>query len=174
MNSTALPTVVGLGRLVDLTLRHANGQRQRLVPTPMCWLAWCNRARDLVVLRPGRGRSTMGDDPVAARRHRIFHGAAPASARVMDLPTPRGRLQTIGLIEAITYCADAIDSPSKRAFHWHHRFGDRGEHGHGPVRADGAAYPDRRLPTLTVDAAGAWFIMRQPGNRYHVREWIIG
>jgi len=174
MNLTELPTVVGLGRLVDLTVRIQHGPTQRVAPTRLCWLAWCDRSRDLVVLRPGRSRSAMVEDPVAAQQHRTFHGAAPVSACMMELPAPRGRLQTVGLIEAITYCADAIDSPSKRAFHWHHRFGDRGEHGHGPMRDDGTAYPDHLLPALTVDDADAWFITRRSGNRYRVREWIIG
>jgi hypothetical protein len=174
MRRTALPTVVGLGRLVDLTVRQADGPRQRAVPTATCWLAWCERTRDLVVVRPGRGPSVTVDDPAASHRHRAFHGAAPAAARVMEMPAARGRLQTVGLIEAITYCADAVDSPSKRAFYWHHRFGDRGERGHGPDRTDAAAYPDRFLPALTIDAAGGWFITRRPQNRYRVQDWIIG
>jgi hypothetical protein len=174
MSRMAIPTVTGLGRLIDLTVRQRDEQRQRLIPTTPCWLAWCDRTRALIVLRGGRGWPLHCDDSMAARRHHVFHGAVPGSVRLMEQPTARGRLQTIGLIEAVTYCADAIDSPSKRAFHWHHAFGDRGQHGHGTMRDNVAIYPDRYLPALTIDAAGSWFITRRPGNRYEVRDWIIG
>ena len=78
--SAAVPTVIGLGRLVDLIIRDAQGQRLRITPQDEQWLAWKSDTRDLVVLRLGRGKGTLakrGD----ARRHQTFHGAAPEQKR---------------------------------------------------------------------------------------------
>jgi hypothetical protein len=50
-----IPTMIGLGRLVDMVIRDANGQRQRVTPHGELWLAWKSDTRDLVILRPGHG-----------------------------------------------------------------------------------------------------------------------
>jgi hypothetical protein len=50
-----IPTMIGLGRLVDMVIRDANGQRQRVTPSSELWLAWKSDTRDLVLLRPGHG-----------------------------------------------------------------------------------------------------------------------
>lgn len=172
--NTAVPTVIGLGRLVDLIIRDAQGQRLRITPHNEQWLAWNSDARDLVVLRPGRGvgaPAKRGD----ARRHQTFHGAAPKQARPMEWPVPRGAVRALGLIESVTYNATGIRSPSKGSHHWIHHFGDRGELGHGPTSAHAAsAYPERLMPFLKVDAAGNLFVVRRTRNRFTVQKWIIG
>ena len=168
-----IPTMIGLGRLVDMVIRDAKGQRQRVTPTSEIWLAWKSDTRDLVVLRPGHGkgsRANRGD----ARRHQQFHGAEPEQARPMDWPAPCGAVSTLGLIESVTYTAAGICSPSKGSYHWIHQFGDRGEHEHGPTRRQAhSPHPKWCLPRLDVDSVGNLFFVRLHGNSYDVHNWII-
>jgi hypothetical protein len=111
---------------------------------------------------------------VLARRHRRFHGAAPAGARPMIEP-PRGRgLRTLGLLESVTYCADGIQSPSKKGHLWIHHFGDRGERGHGPTKRNARSpYGDSCKPGLAVDPSGNLAIQRRPSNRFTVTDWML-
>ena len=75
-----IPTMIGLGRLVDMVIRDANGQRQRVTPDGELWLAWKSDTRDLVLLRPGHGDGAVIKRN-ASRRHKTFHGAASTLAR---------------------------------------------------------------------------------------------
>jgi antirestriction protein ArdC len=165
--------VVGLGRLVALVVRTPDGKRIRITPQDERWLAWRASTKDLLVLRPATGPEAAVD-PDAARRHRRFHGAAPAGARPMIEP-PRGRgLRTLGFLESVTYCADGIQSPSKKGHLWIHHFGDRGERGHGPTRAN-AVSPYRLdvMPRLLVGQSGDLVIQRRAKNDFAVKDWII-
>ena len=169
-----LPTMIGLGRLVDLVIRDAQGQRQRVTPSSELWLAWKSDTRDFVILRPGHG----GDaDPKqnASQRHKAFHGAEPTQARSMEWPTPSGKIRSLGLIESVTYTATGIRSPNKKQHHWVHHFGDRGEHGHGTAQPHAPSqYPERCMPRLDVDQSGNQYIIRRAGNCFSVRDWIVG
>lgn len=172
--TSPLPTMIGLGRLVDFIIRDAQGRRLRVTPTGERWLAWKHDTQDLVVLRPGRGmRSTPPSRD--ARRHRLFHGVDPQSMRPMEWPTATGQQRALGLIEAVTYSAMGIRSPSKGAHHWIHHFGDRGEHGHGSARnLRKSRYADWNFPRLDVDEAGNFIVVRRSPNRYTVQDWIVG
>jgi hypothetical protein len=173
MTST-LPTVIGLGRLVDFIIRDAQGRRLRVTPTGERWLAWKADTRDLVVLQSGR-EVEISPPSREAKRHRVFHGAEPRCVRQMEWPKPTAKRRTIGLIEAVTYVAAGIRSPSKGPHHWIHQFGDRGEHGHGAAQVqDTSTYAERLMPQLDIDAAGNIFVRRRSGNRFMVRDWIIG
>ncbi len=172
--TSPLPTMIGLGRLVDFIIRDAQGRRLLVTPTGELWLAWKADTRDLVVLRPGNG---MGSMPPSrdARRHRLFHGVDPQSMRAMEWPAATGQQRTLGLIEAVTYSAMGIRSPSKGTHHWIHHFGDRGEHGHGAAGIlHQSRYADRHFPRLDVDAAGNIIMVRRSPNRYTVQDWIVG
>lgn len=172
--SAAVPTVIGLGRLVDLIIRDAQGQRLRITPHDEQWLAWKSDTRDLVVLRPGRGVGTAAKRS-DAQRHLTFHGAAPEEARPMEWPAPRGAVRSLGLIESVTYTATGIRSPSKGPHRWIHQFGDRGERGHGPTQAQApSTYAERYMPRLDVDQAGHLYVIRRASNRFTVRDWILG
>ena len=169
-----LPTMIGLGRLVDLVIRDAQGQRQRVTPHGELWLAWKSDTRDLVILRPGNGGDFVAKRS-ASQRHKAFHGAAPTQARSMEWPAPNGKIQSLGLVESVTYTATGIRSPSKGQHHWVHHFGDRGEHGHGSAQPHAPShYPERCMPRLDVDQAGHLYIIRRSENRFTVRDWIIG
>ena len=173
MTHHAPTTLVGLGRVVALFARRTDGSRCRITPQHERWLAWKADSRDLAVLVPSTGSATPARG-AAAMRHRRFHGADPAQARPMTWPSPRGRRTTLGLLEAISYDASGIDSPSKGESRWIHQFGDRGERGHQQTRADAASpYGDDLLPQLDADAAGNLFIVRRRSNTYTVRDWII-
>ena len=169
-----LPTMIGLGRLVELIVRGAQSQRLRITPQDEWWLAWKSDTRDLVALRPERGVDALaksGD----VQRHQAFHGAVPKKARAMEWPQRRGVVRTLGLIESVTYSAIGILSPSKGTHRWIHQFGDRGERGHGPMRARNPdSYAERFMPLLEIDRGGNLFVVRRPGNRYAVNDWIIG
>lgn len=173
--TATLPTTIGLGRLVDLIIRDAHGQRLRVTPHGEQWLAWKPDTRDLVVLRPETGeRSAIKQRD--ARRHHRFHGAAPEQARPMEWPASRGAVRTLGLIESVTYVATGIRSPSKSRHHWIHQFGDDGSLGHGLVnhRRRNRSYSERFLPALATDDGRNLFVVRRPGNEFTVRDWIIG
>jgi hypothetical protein len=167
-----IPTMIGLGRLVDIVIRDAQGQRQRVTPRNELWLAWKSDTRDLVLLRPGHGNGAVAKRG-ASQRHKTFHGAAPTQTQSMEWPAPKGKIQSLGLIESVTYVATGIRSPSKGPHHWVHHFGDRGEHGHGTAHASNH-YPERCMPRLDVDQAGHLYIIRRAGNRFTVHDWIIG
>lgn len=92
----------------------------------------------------------------------------------MEWPATRGAVNTLGLIEAVTYSATGIQSPSKGSHHWIHHFGDRGECGHGPTSAQAASYAERFMPSMNVDAAGNLFVVRRTSNHFTVKDWIIG
>ena len=169
-----IPTMIGLGRLVDMVIRDAQGQRKRVTPNNELWLAWKSDTRDLVILRPGHGSDVVAKHR-ASQRHKAFHGAAPTQARSMEWPAPNGKIQSLGLVESVTYTATGIRSPSKGPHHWVHHFGDRGEHGHGTAKPHAVShYPERSMPRLDVDQAGHLYIIRRTGNRFTVRDWIIG
>jgi hypothetical protein len=171
---TNIPTMIGLGRLVDMVIHDAQGQRQRVTPSSELWLAWRSDTRDLVILRPGYGNGAAAKRS-ASQHHRTFHGAAPTQVRTMEWPAPNGKTQSLGLIESVTYTATGIRSPSKGRHHWVHQFGDRGEHGHGSARMQAlSAHAERFWPQLNVDAAGHPFVVRRASNRFTVRDWIIG
>jgi hypothetical protein len=159
-----IPTVIGLGRLVDFIIRDAQGQRLRVTPSSELWLAWKSDSRDLIVLRPGQGQESL-IDLKAAKRHKKFHGAAPEQARSMEWPKAQGKLRTLGLIESVTYCSTGIHSPIKKTHHWVHQFGDRGERKHGSmVVQDPSACAERLMPLLDVDELGNVFMVRRPDN----------
>ena len=169
-----IPTMIGLGRLVDLVIRDAQGQRKRVTPNNELWLAWKSDSRDLVILRPGHGNGAAAKRS-ESRRHKMFHGAEPTQTRSMEWPTPSGKMQSLGLIESVTYSATGIRSPSKGQHHWVHHFGDRGEHGHGTTRPQALSpYPERCMPRLDVDEAGHLYVIRRAGNHFTARDWIIG
>ena len=74
-----------------------------------------------------------------------------------------------------SYTASDIHSPSKGSHHWIHQFGDRGKRGHELANANESnPYAQRLYPRLDVDGGGNLFIIRLPGNRYVVQDWIIG
>ena len=172
--STSLPTLIGLGRLVDFIIRDNDGQRLRATPRGERWLAWKADTRDLVVLLPGGGRGSHPNRS-DAKRHYTFHGAEPQRSRHMKWPASSGGRRTLGRIEAVTYTADGIRSPSKGSHHWVHQFGDHGERGHGPARSQKAdQYSYLFCPLLEIDEAGNLFVVRCRSNRYLVRNWIIG
>jgi hypothetical protein len=176
--SNHIPTVIGLGRLVEFIICDHHGQRLRVTPTDERWLAWKPDTRDLVVLRPGRGQQ-LSIEQSAAKRHAQFHGAPPQKARRMELPTPKGSIETLGLIESVTYCADEIHSPLKKSHHWVHQFGDRGERGHGLLSSTQTSkqknsFPARLFPELAVDMAGNYVVRRRASNCFMVHDWIIG
>ena len=141
-----IPTMIGLGRLVDMVIRDAQGQRKRVTPNNELWLAWKSDTRDLVILRPGHGNGVAAKHR-ASQRHKTFHGAAPTQARSMEWPAPNGKIQSLGLVESVTYSATGIRSPSKGQHHWVHHFGDRGEHGQGSMGVKAPnPYNERHLP----------------------------
>jgi hypothetical protein len=170
------PETVGLGRLVELRVRSPAGESIRVKPTGARWLAWKPDSHDLVVLHPAlpavRGLPSEG----FRKRHVRFHAAPPAAARIMDWPKPDGQTRPLGLVEAVIYDASGIDSPSKGRHQWIHHFGDRGSHHHhhGSAPADPGHFPERVMPHLDVDQSGNLFIVRRPGNRYRVGDWIRG
>lgn len=169
-----IPTMIGLGRLVDLVIRDAKGQRQRVTPNSELWLAWKSDTRDLVVLRPGRGEGTITKRSDVLR-HQTFHGATPKEARPMEWPAPCGAIQTLGLIESVTYTATGIRSPSKGRHHWIHQFGDRGERGHSEIQGGALSpYVQGLMPQLDVDSSGNLYVVRRLNNGYAVRDWIVG
>jgi hypothetical protein len=93
----------------------------------------------------------------------------------MQWPKPFGKVQTLGLIESVTYTAAVIHSPSKKSHDWNHQFGDYGERGHGKASSSkDNRYHVRLFPRLDKDSAGNLFVVRRSGNRYLVQEWIIG
>jgi hypothetical protein len=166
--------MIGLGRLVDFIIRDAQGRQLRVTPTGERWLAWKADTRDLVVLCPGRGKGSVPHSR-AALRHRVFHGAEPQSMRSMEWPAATGQQRALGLIDAVTYSAMGIRSPSKGTHYWIHHFGDHGEQGYGSEQfLRQSRYADRHLPRLDVDAAGNFFVVRRSQNRYTVQDWIIG
>ena len=169
-----IPTVIGLGRLVDFIIRDALGQRLRVTPSSELWLAWKSDTRDLVILRPGHG-SDAAAKRSAAQRHKIFHGAEPTQVRSMEWSAPNGKLRSLGIIESVTYSAMGIRSPSKGPHHWVHHFGDRGEQGHGTAQPPAVSNnPERCMPRLDVDQAGNQYVIRRAGNHFTVHDWIIG
>jgi hypothetical protein len=168
-----IPTMIGLGRLVDMVIRDAQGQRQRVTPDGELWLAWKSDSRDLVILRPGQSNGAAATRS-ASRRHKAFHGATPTQSRSMEWPAQNGKFRSLGLIESVTYTASKIRSPSKGPHHWVHHFGDRGDCGHGPTSAQATSYAERFMPSLIVDTAGNLFVVRRTGNHFTVKDWIIG
>ncbi len=173
MTGHSRPTLVGLGRLLALVVRRADGSRARVLPQGERWLAWKEDRQELVVLVPAGGPSSPASGAVAVR-HRTFHGKDPVTASPMTWPSPRGKRITLGLLESVTYDSTGIDSPSKGEARWIHQFGDRGERGHSQTRADAPSpYPDALLPRLDADADGNLRILRRTTNTYTVKDWII-
>lgn len=175
--------VLGLGRLVDLIVRNEKGIRQRVLLRSERWLAWKADTRELIVLIPLHAYKKVDVRDKEYRQHTLFHGAVPHKTQSMQWPQPEGDVKTLGLIESVTYRATGIQSPAKGPHYWIHQFGDRGQHGHDSVpdtvpktlpKAQESPYPESSMPRLDVDEDGNLFITRRSGNKYSVRDWIIG
>ncbi len=161
MNSAS----VGLGRLVAIGY-HAGGRHFKLrVRGRGWWLLWNGReleiARELL-------ETVKGRDARAEKAHRLFHGAAPNRLEAFEVIEPT-RPRVVGLVEWIEYSKPRrVKSPSKiRAKTWRHWFGD--------VDDKRTCFRlDKNRPDLVADESGAVAIRRRPGNRYTVKDWIIG
>ena len=102
-----------------------------------------------------------------------FQGEEPRSSVAVEIPARGKGLQCLGLVESLTY--QPIGWPSNKARNpWMHQFGDVGERGHGKADPDAVSpYPEGLMPWAYVDATGALFIERRPGNQYEVTDWIM-
>lgn len=166
--------LVGLGRLLRLVVRDPKtGKREAFEPETVRFLAWDLRRGDLAVAHPTvQGRTAKPGQAVAAA-HARFHGSDPRGSVAVEIPARGKRVRRLGLLESLTY--QPIGWPSNKARNpWMHQFGDVGERGHGKADPDAVSpYPEGLMPWACVDAAGALFIERRPGNQYEVTDWIM-
>jgi hypothetical protein len=161
-------SLLGIGTLSSLEVEN-KGKVTR-VSCSGRWLAWEPRARKFHICKPQRQRAgAAGLSPAIKTAHRKFHGEVASKALVADVPTPRGRLKSLGLLRSLVYRVPSrmVLSPEKNPYAWHHAFGDTGHKG-------GAKYPDRVKPQLCRDDAGNLFICRRKGNIFTVDTWLRG
>jgi len=166
-----------LGDLVELVVVTPSGDRALSTSKLRGkYLAWLPTKRNFAIVvktsKAVRGTLTAKDREV----FRKFHKGDPKRAAPYEWPDKIGNLVKIGRLKSLTYVVpESIQSPQKRVpgqiTRWVHEFGDHGERGHGEHDASGG-YPIRLMPILAKDRRGNLFILRQPGNKYDVTEWI--
>jgi len=139
-----------------------------------CYLGWVHARKELIVVH-----KRIRDVPAASlsantrKKHSTFHDAAPSRATQFDWDPKPANTRDLGRIRALTYSIPkALRSPEKAKFRWHHAFGDHGEHGHGPTSGKKKSYPAHFMPGLSEDSRGNLYIVRKPGNKFDVRDWI--
>ncbi len=172
--------VLGVGRLLSLTVLDQKTGRTSTIRPAKRWLAWAVKKRTYCICRVlaprridtsgfvGTGQKFPKLPAEVRAAHAKFHAAAPRGAMAVDVPTPSGPLRLIGLVSALVYdVPHSIRSPEKNKFHWHHAFGDTGHKG-------GDTYSTRVMPALMKDRKGNLFIRRRPGNIFTVDTWLRG
>jgi len=159
-----------LGKLVELVV-EANGRTQTL-KLQRKHLAWVPSKRALAIVTPAKGRPGVLD-AASRKTHLKFHAATVSKTVAYEWPTPAGSLMQVGLIRSLTYVVPpGVKSPVKQGYRWVHAFGDHGESGHGPMLRGEKVYPDKLKPALSEDDHGNLFIVRRPGNKFNVTDWI--
>lgn len=159
-----------LGRLVEMVV-EVNGHA-KVLSLKREHLAWVPSKRALAITVPSKARPGTLDSASRAT-HAKFHAGPVARTVAYEWPTPEGKLVKLGLLRSLTYVVPpGVKSPVKQGFRWVHAFGDHGESGHGPMRNGEKVYPDKLKPALMEDAAGNLFIVRRPGNKFNVTDWI--
>lgn len=159
-----------LGKLVELVY-EVNGKPHKITLTRK-HLAWVPSQRALAIVVPSKARpGTL--DGASRKTHLKFHASAVVRTVAYEWPTPVSSLKLVGLIRSLTYVVpEGVKSPVKHGYRWVHAFGDHGESGHGPMRNGEKVYPDRLKPALKEDAHGNLYIVRRPGNKFNVTDWI--
>lgn len=164
---------VMLGHLVELVVVTPSGDRKmsesRLRGQ---FLSWIPSNRNFAIVRKTTKRAPAS---ITARDRDIFskfHKGKTRKVVIYEAPDRRGTLSKLGRLRSLTYVTPRdIPSPQKRNYRWVHAFGDHGESGHGE-HTETKTYPASLMPILAKDSAGNLFILRQPGNKYDVTEWI--
>lgn len=174
--------VLGVGRLLSLEVLDPKTGRTKTIRPSKRWLAWMPKKRAYCIVRVlgkptglgnfalvGTGQRTVAEAlKLITPAHARFHQAKPKTVVRVDVPTPKGKLQQVGLVKALVYDVPrTVRSPEKNPHHWHHAFGDTGHKG-------GDHYPLKVLPALMKDRAGNLFIRRRPGNIFTVDTWLRG
>ncbi len=170
--------VLGVGRLLSVTVLNPKTGRTTIIKPAKRWLAWAVKKKTYCICRvlgridtsalvgTGQPFPKLPADVRAA--HAKFHAAAPRGSLKVDVPTPSGPLRLVGLVSALVYDVPrSVRSPEKNRYHWHHAFGDTGHKG-------GDQYPLKVLPALMKDRKGNLFIRRRPGNIFTVDTWLRG
>lgn len=159
-----------LGKLVELVVDTTKGAKRLTLRREH--LAWVPTKRALAIVFSSKAKPGVLDG-ASRRTHLKFHASQVAKTVAYDWPTPVGKLHQLGLIRSLTYVVPpGVKSPVKQGFRWVHAFGDHGESGHGPMRNGEKVYPDKLKPALMEDAQGNLFIVRRPGNKFNVTDWI--
>lgn len=158
-----------LGRLQELKLE--DGRSLGSTDLRGCYLAWVPSRKDLVIVHR-KLKKTGKISEKTADAHREFHAANPSRVSCFDWSPPKG-VRVIGRLQSLIYdIPKEMRSPEKKKFRWDHAFGDHGERGHGPSRGV-KKYSRSLMPKLCEDRNGDLFIVRVPGNKYYVRDWIL-
>jgi hypothetical protein len=162
-----------LGLLTELVV-VGSGSDKCLGPFDLrgWYLAWMPKTRDLAIVRKTSRPANMSQvGSQALNTFKRFHKSASKRAAVFEWPERSG-LRQVGRLRSLTYVVpNTIRSPEKNGTRWIHAFGDHGESGHGEFTGT-KMYPTRLMPMLSEGSDGSLHILRQPGNKYNVTEWI--
>ncbi len=162
-----MKAILGVGRLLGLTLVDPTSGKISKRRTPGTWLGWDPRTRQFLLCKP-RGRSSAKLPPHVVRAHQRFHAHAPAAgAKLVEAPSPVGTCRQIALIKGLDYFVPKqVVSPDKNPYGWTHAFGDVGH--------KGGTYTAKVMPALVRDSKGNLFIKRRKGNIFTVDTWLRG
>ncbi len=165
--------LVGIGRFINLTVDGKGGER---IITPAAgqqlWLAWKGDPErgDMIVVEAGK-RVKVSDDETA-KLHREFHGEDPAAWSQVQWHPPHQPLERMGLALSVTYAiprrmpSNKGSAPDERK-EWLHHFGDFGtfnDQRHDP----------KFRPAVARGPDGSLYLLRRPGNKYRLADWLVG
>lgn len=163
-----------LGMLDELVVvRPGGSQRISDRKTSGLFVAWMPGTNNLALVRKV-GKKPVNPRLISEKDKRVFkqfHHSPVRRVVMYDWPEKNG-LRPIGRLRSLTYIVPKwVKSLEKWNHRWVHAFGDHGEEGHG-LHTGTKRYSERLMPMLCKDVRGNLHIVRQPGNRYNVSEWI--
>ena len=167
MSRETVGPLVGLGQAYELCFLRAGASKPERVGFPADrWWGWDGSPSTgtlvLVHLQTSASRVPFGH---ARDMHTRFHGEEPSDGWIVSAPPVARPLRVIGLVISLAYDARGR-SRTKGDKPYRHQFGD---FGNGDVRTD-----DKYLPALAFDASDRLRVVRRPGNRYSLDDWLRG
>ncbi len=158
--------LIGLGKADELRLIMHGETATRSLTFPGFFWAWDGSPTDgFIRLVKAAGPDDLPISYDSAAVHTKFHGKAPTSSMQVYAETLK-KPRAIGLATAIAYDARRYSATKSDAI-YRHFFG-------AVTEDDKPPFSHKLLPAVVVDAKGQVALVRRPGNKFALEDWIVG
>lgn len=165
-----IEALVGIGRLERIEVEAADGSLLMVTGGANIWLAWRGAPTVGTIVGVELNGVQIEVDALPAKvraAHRTFHSAEPRGG-VTGIAAGRPH-RLLGVALAVRYDVPESMPSNKAGVRWHHKLGDFGRD-RGGDKSDQARY----RPEVWLDANHLPVLVRKPGNRYRLSDWLVG